>query len=207
MRGIRVVSGHPAAISILTTYAARPDDRPYDDDIGPDGYPRYKWRGTDAHLYDNVALRTAMELRKPLAWFIGTAPGVYEAIFPVWIVAEEPEHHQFVVALDSAMESSWQPDIHASVPDDVRRREYALDVVRRRLHQPLFRGRVLAAYGRQCALCRHRHPELSTQPISGKTRRRRTDCSQWHRDVRDPPPSLRCSRRRCDTRVSHRGSS
>ena len=42
MRGIRVVQGHAAALSILTTYRERPEDRPYEDDIGADGYPRYK---------------------------------------------------------------------------------------------------------------------------------------------------------------------
>jgi len=160
MRGIRVVAGYLAALSILTTYRDRPEDRPYDDDIGPDGYPRYKWRGTDPDFSDNVALRTAMELGKPLAWFVGVAPGLYEAVFPVWLVDEEPDEHQFVVALDEGLESAWQSEVHLTGPDEVRRREYALSVVRRRLHQPDFRRRVLTAYGRQCALCRLRHPEL-----------------------------------------------
>ena len=71
MRGIRVVSGFPDALSILTTYRERPEDRPYEDNIGPDGYPRYKWRGTDASFADNVPLRVAMEERKPLVWFVG----------------------------------------------------------------------------------------------------------------------------------------
>jgi putative restriction endonuclease len=160
MRGIRVVAGFPAALSILTTYRDRPEDRPYDDDIGRDGFPRYKWRGTDPHLPDNIALRTAMELGKPLAWFVGVSPGLYEAVFPVWLVDEEPAEHQFVVALDEGMVSVWQGEILLSGPDEVRRREYALSVVRRRLHQPDFRRRVLTAYDRQCALCRLRHPEL-----------------------------------------------
>ena len=60
MRGIRVIQGNPVAISILTTYRQRPEDRPYEDDIGPDGYPRYKWQGTDPQAPDNVALRVAM---------------------------------------------------------------------------------------------------------------------------------------------------
>jgi putative restriction endonuclease len=80
MRGIRKVAGHEAALSILTTYAARPQDRPYDDGIGPDGYQRYKWRGTDDAAYagyDNVALRRAMELSKPLIWFLGISTGLY----------------------------------------------------------------------------------------------------------------------------------
>ena len=160
MRGIRVVQGNPVAISILTTYRQRPEDRPYEDDIGPDGYPRYKWQGTDPLATDNVALRVAMELRKPLAWFMGVAPGLYEAVFPVWLVDEEADQHQFVVALDEAMETAWQQEVLLTAPDEVRRREYALGVIRRRLHQPDFRRRVLLAYERQCAICRLRHAEL-----------------------------------------------
>src|ERR1051326_652610 len=56
-RGIRKVAGFDAALSIFTTYAPRPDLRPYDDGEGLDGYPRYKWRGSDPNAYDNVALR------------------------------------------------------------------------------------------------------------------------------------------------------
>jgi predicted restriction endonuclease len=40
------------------------------------------------------------------------------------------------------------------------RRQYAQATVRRRLHQPVFRERVLLAYSLQCALCGLRHPEL-----------------------------------------------
>lgn len=160
MRGIRVVEGHEAALSILTTYRARPEDRPYEDDVGGDGYPRYKWQGSDPKAADNRAVRDAIRLQKPLAWFFGVAPGLYEAVFPVWIVDEEPDQHQFVVAVEEGMRTAWQPAVLLSQADLVRRREYALSIVRRRLHQPDFRRRVLAAYGSQCALCRLRHPEL-----------------------------------------------
>jgi putative restriction endonuclease len=56
---IRRVRGYEAALTILTTYRLRPEDRPYEDDVGADGYPRYKWRGTDPGHADNVALRRA----------------------------------------------------------------------------------------------------------------------------------------------------
>ena len=67
-QGIWWIKGSEAALSIVTAYARRPDMRPYDDRLGPDGYPRYKWRGTDPDLADNVALRRAMALGKPLMW-------------------------------------------------------------------------------------------------------------------------------------------
>src|SRR5438105_4869848 len=51
-----------SALSILTTYVAPNETPPYYDHEGLDGYPRYKWRGTDPRAWDNVALRRAMEL-------------------------------------------------------------------------------------------------------------------------------------------------
>jgi putative restriction endonuclease len=160
MRGIRVVSGMPAALSILTTYRARPEERPYDDDEGPDGYWRYKWRGTDPDNYDNVVLRRAMELGKPLIWFVGVGPGTYLPLYPVWLVAEEPEQHQFVLALTEELRNQWLDPTIAHPVDLALRRQYAQTVVKQRLHQRVFRERVLIAYESQCALCRLRHPEL-----------------------------------------------
>lgn len=160
MRGIRVVSGLEAAISILTTYRARPEDRPYEDAEGPDGYLRYKWRGTDANAYDNVALRRAMELDRPLIWFVGVAPGMYVPVYPVWLVGEEPQEHQFVVAADREMRGQWL-DVDLAHPVDLAARSrYAQATVKHRLHQRVFRERVLIAYRSQCSLCRLRHPEL-----------------------------------------------
>lgn len=158
-QGIWKPSGFVAALSILTTFARRPELRPYDDSIGPDGYPRYKWRGTDPYAYDNVALRHAMGLGKPLIWFVGVAPGVFDPVFPVWLVDEEPAAQQFVVALDDLTRNQWRPGLgHLSSSDPVRR--YADITVRARLHQRVFRDRVLIAYETQCALCRLRHREL-----------------------------------------------
>ena len=160
MRGIRVVAGFPAALSILTTFRARPEDRPYEDTEGQDGYLRYKWRGSEANNYDNVALRRALELGKPLIWFFGVAPGTYLPVYPVWLVDEEPGQHQFVVAADTEMRGQWlDPDMIHPV-DLTLRRQYAHATVRQRLHQRVFRERVLIAYQSQCALCRLRHPEL-----------------------------------------------
>lgn len=159
MRGIRKVSGLDAALSILTTYVARPQDRPYDDGIGPDGYQRYKWRGTDNNAYDNVALRFAMKENKPLMWFLGMSPGLYMPVYPVWLVGEEPAEHQFVVALEDDMREQWTDRVFHPA-DLALRRQYAEATVMRRLHQPAFRIRVLSAYGGSCALCRLRHPEL-----------------------------------------------
>ena len=81
-----------AALSIVTTYVAPGQVPPYEDqDRGPDDYPRYKWRGTDPMHPDNVGLRRAMELQRPMMWFIGVRPGVYLPRYPVWLAGEEPQ--------------------------------------------------------------------------------------------------------------------
>jgi putative restriction endonuclease len=147
-----------AALSFRTVYAARPDQRPYADERGVDGYQRYSWRGTDPHHGENVALRRAMERRLPLIWFQGIAQGLYLPIFPVWLVGEEPKQRQFVVALDVEQLHSWAQRGGEAVIG--LRRAYAERVIRERLHQPVFRAQVLTAYENRCALCRLRHREL-----------------------------------------------
>ena len=57
------------------------------------------------------------------------------------------------------MQRGWRPGLVSASSFDPTRR-YAEAVVRVRLHQRVFRDRVLLAYGSQCALCRLRHPEL-----------------------------------------------
>jgi len=161
MKGIRVVSGLPAALTIRTTFKVNPADQPYADAEGPDGYYRYKWRGTDPHAFDNVALREALRLGKPLAWFFGVAPNWFIPLYPIWLVEEEPSEHQFVVAFDDAMREQWAgPDLLEHPVDLALRRQYAEVTVKQRLHQPIFRRRVLAAYKSQCAVCHLRHDEL-----------------------------------------------
>ena len=160
--GIWRAKESPAAISILTAYRAEGQRRPYEDAIGDDELLRYKWRGTDPNKADNVWLRRAMQLQVPLVWFIGvgTRPGsntqVFVPQFPVYLVAEEPEFHQFVVALEG------QRRVPATTDGDVIEiaRAYNERMAKVRLHQPLFRTAVLHAYERRCAVCRLPFAEL-----------------------------------------------
>ena len=146
-----------AALSFRTVFSADPSKRPYDDDPGTDGFLRYKWRGEDPQHADNRALRAAMVAGLPLIWFHGIASGIYLPVFPVFLAAEEPLAQQFVVSLD---EESLRARKDLAVEDPELLRSYAERVVMTRLHQPMFRQRVLVAYENQCALCRLRHTRL-----------------------------------------------
>lgn len=145
-----------AAVSISTAFAPNLENRPYADEVGADGLLRYKWRGYDPQHVDNVALRRAMHRGLPLIWFIGQrySPGtkrqLYFPQFPVTLVAEEPELHQFVVKVD--VEQLVAPQ---SADGDVVEftRVYNERLAKVRVHQPLFRAAVLDAYERRCAIC------------------------------------------------------
>jgi putative restriction endonuclease len=65
-----------------------------------------------------------------------------------------------VVALDEEMQRQWESANVYHPVDLALRRQYAQAIVHQRLHQRVFRERVLIAYSSQCALCRLRHPEL-----------------------------------------------
>jgi len=154
-RGIRKPVQLSAALSFSTVYTAPNGVPPYEDAEGQDGLLRYKIRGDDPQHPDNVALRTARERQLPLIWFVGVAPGLYLPRYPVYLVGEE--HGQFVVALDQAQRNlAASEDPHVSEDD----RRYAEAITRRRLHQPLFRARVLQAYESRCSMCHLRHASL-----------------------------------------------
>ncbi len=154
-RGIRKPAGMDAALSIRTVFTESGGTPPYADAAGPDGLIRYKYRGNDSLHAENKALRRAYLDGLPLIWFVGIAAGQYQPIYPVWIVGDEPELLQFAIALDQGQRLIEPGE---DVGADTKRYMERLNKVR--LHQPMFRARVLAAYESRCALCRLRHVEL-----------------------------------------------
>ena len=154
-RGIRKPAGWDAALSILTAVPKSGGARPYDDDEGADGLHRYKLRRDAGGASENEGLRAAMRRGLPLVWFYGLRPGVFQAIFPVYLVAEEPELDQFVLALTDD-QRQVRP---GSVIEEATRR-YLISQTRRRLHQRVFAGQVMLAYDTRCAVCNLHHRRL-----------------------------------------------
>jgi putative restriction endonuclease len=90
----------------------------------------------------------------PLTYFIGVGRGVYRPVYPVFIIGETPEHHEFTLGFSR---SEVGLDLsNLTTPEKV----YAARMTKQRLHQPLFREQVLHAYLSRCAVCRLRHREL-----------------------------------------------
>jgi putative restriction endonuclease len=151
--GIRKPAQLSAALTIRTTWTAPGAQAPYQDGVSADGNLHYKWRGTDAAHPDNRALREAMARRLPLAYFYPVARGVYQAIYPVYLVEEDPQAHEFAVDLGE------YPALDEPGEDTLDRR-YTRRLTLQRLHQVLFRPMVLRAYESRCTLCRLGHAPL-----------------------------------------------
>lgn len=160
MQGIRRPAGWSATLSIRTAFRRSGETRPYEDEIGDDGLIRYKWRGDNPQQPENVGLRNAMHQRLPIIWFIGISmnPAQYQVISPVYILGEEPERQQFVMA--PFAEEDYVPDLMTGSVMESSLKRYLKRETTVRLHQPLFRSTVLAAYGNHCSVCNFAHPEL-----------------------------------------------
>ncbi|HWC14115.1 MAG TPA: HNH endonuclease [Actinomycetota bacterium] len=144
-------------LSITTAPIVEGRDRPYEDQIDESGLIRYRYRGQDPNHRENAGLRAAMESQTPLIYFYGVLRGNYMAVWPVFIVGDDPRHLTFTVAVDEQHSLSIQ-EAHNEVVDI--RRAYVTRLTRQRLHQAGFRQRVIAAYQTLCAICRLRHEEL-----------------------------------------------
>jgi putative restriction endonuclease len=142
-----------AALTIQTSF-----DGPYDDrhDVTEDQL-LYRYRGTDPMHPDNVAVRRAMKLGRPLLYLVAVDPGLYDPVFPCYVVGDAPAQLAFHLMADA------RRDVSAATEDpglNIPLKAYATRVVKQRLHQERFRYLVLSAYRRQCAMCRLRHTSL-----------------------------------------------
>ncbi len=145
-RGIR----NPAQLAATLTILSTPKG-PYDDAETEDGLWRYDYRTGAPDSGDNRKLRRAADLGVPLILLRKIADSVFAPIFPVYVVADDPVGRFVEVAVDEELRH---------LPRNQGTREYAERLTRLRLHQPVFRARVIQAYDRACAMCRLRHVDL-----------------------------------------------
>lgn len=122
----------------------------YDGDDAVD----YAFMGSDAAAAENRWLREAMENRAPIVYFLGTAPGVYQAVIPTYVIGWDAR------SLKARIAFNVQDQIDLGVPGSSGERRYALREVKQRLHQASFREAVITAYRGRCALSGLREPVL-----------------------------------------------
>lgn len=148
----------PGAALSVTTASIRKGVKPkYDDQISGDDWFAYRYQGDDPKDWDNIAVRTAYELKRPIIYFYGVGPGLYEAIYPAYVVADDPGALTFSVAADAPGQGMVTMLQGGGAPP---LKEYATRQTKYRLHQHRFRELVLGAYGSRCTICRLAKPPL-----------------------------------------------
>ena len=105
----------------------------------------YAFMGRNPEAADNRWLREAFENRIPVIYFLGIAPGRYQAIVPAFISGWDPDALNASVSFGIPEQESLEP------PETTLERRYALRTVKHRLHQVSFREAVISAYNDRCA--------------------------------------------------------
>ena len=152
-RGIFKPASMRYLLSIRTVFPKQGNRVWYDDQrevhrqlYDGDEFVEYAFMGTNPDAADNRWLREAYLNAVPIIYFLGIAPGRYQALLPVFVQDWDPKSLKARVAFGVQESAIYQP------PENGAERRYALRTVKQRLHQASFREAVLSAYGGRCAI-------------------------------------------------------
>jgi putative restriction endonuclease len=106
----------------------------------------YAFMGQNPDAADNRWLRDAFQNNIPIVYFLGIAPGRYQAIVPAFVSGWDAMALKARVAFGVPDQETMAP------PESVLERRYALRAIKQRLHQASFREAVITAYGGRCAV-------------------------------------------------------
>jgi hypothetical protein len=87
-----------------------------------------------------------LENRIPIIYFLGIAPGRYQAMLPTFISGWDGRALKARVAFGAPDQETL------ALPETALGRRYALRAIKQRLHQASFREAVITAYNGRCAL-------------------------------------------------------
>lgn len=144
---------NPAYLDHTLSIMSSPDG-PYDDKVGPDGLLQYAFEAGDPMAGANRKLRRAMIDQVPIILFERPIENVWIPIIPAYVVDENIPERYFLVALGEEFRAVARAGIEGL------EKHYVERIVKQRVHQPVFRARVINAYRDSCAICRLNHREL-----------------------------------------------
>jgi putative restriction endonuclease len=104
----------------------------------------YAFMGKNPDAADNRWLKEAFENQIPIIYFLGIAPGRYQALLPTFISGWDGRALKARITFGPNQET-------LAAPLDSAERRYALRTVKQRLHQATFREAVISAYDGRCA--------------------------------------------------------
>lgn len=151
-RGIRNPKELDATLAIVSG-ADKGRYNVYDDAIDRDrGLLYYSWAQGPLNAGDNRKLNVAFEQQAPIILFEKPLANVYVPIIGVRVIDVVPDARQFVIDLDDSGVRT--------TPATALDKRYVERLVKQRVHQPVFRARVLSAYETRCAVCTLKYAEL-----------------------------------------------
>jgi putative restriction endonuclease len=127
---------------------------PYDDKVGADGLLQYAFETGNPLGGANRKLRQAMVDQVPIILFERPVENVWIPIIPAYVVDENLAAGHFLVAVGEEFRAVRRAGFEGL------EKKYVERIVKQRVHQPVFRARVITAYQGACAVCRLRHREL-----------------------------------------------
>lgn len=148
-KGIRNPATFSSTLSIMSGWKANQ----YSDYESDDGWVTYHYRAGEGG--DNTKLVRAWANGDPIIYFRAVREGYYLPYYPIVIAQNDPDARVIRFPLDQALTLLGDPLEYTE-----QQRAYADSIVRTRLHQPIFRARVLHAYTSACTVCDLRHTEL-----------------------------------------------
>ncbi len=160
-------------LSIKTTKPRKGRTARYDDSLVGDGYFSYAFQGDEPANHDNTCLREAFEDQSPLIYFYALVPGIYQVLYPCYLMEWNPRKLFCTVAIGSQFELAQSSKVRetagqyelaqlpaAREPVSPIERRYSTIEAKVRLHQAEFRELVLSAYDRRCSVSGLPIPEL-----------------------------------------------
>ncbi len=148
-KGIRNPATFSSTLSIMSGWKVNRYSDRHDDD----GWVTYSYRAGEGG--DNIKLIRAFEQQDPIVYFRAVREGFYFPYYPITITANDPVNRVVRFPLEQSLSLLGDPMDYSE-----QQRRYAEGIVRSRLHQPLFRAKVLHAYASACTVCHLRHAEL-----------------------------------------------
>ena len=132
-------------------------DGPYNDHLGPDGMLRYAFENGNPTAGRNRKRLVSMTTRTPLILFERPMSNVYVPVIGAFVVDADLENRFVTIAIDNNIRRNYESGL--DLVDELDR-NYMRTEITRRVHQPIFRAKVISAYNSKCAICRLAHAEL-----------------------------------------------
>lgn len=152
-RGLRNPEKLSSTLSVRTTVKGH---KKYED-FHDGEWVTYSFPETDG--LELAKLRRAFDRQDPIIYFEPIREGFYLPYFPVYISEFDTVARVIRFSIDTEVGVSAISD---TVEDPMKSvpKSYTMTQTRRRVHQPLFRIRVLSAYSVRCAVCGIERAEL-----------------------------------------------